>query len=168
MPTKNRIFNNKTMSTTQAIIGIALPIVTYFIGRYYKSISKTSFNNLEKARDYWQEQHRVALKARNEAYDIVANLKKLIKDNETKIAERERIASKALMELDTLKRNTTQVLIVPNIDPHHAADTEYVGIYPSPESGLPPAHLTREAYQFGVDRLKDNPEDNILTKTHNQ
>jgi hypothetical protein len=53
------------------------------------------------------------------------------------------------------------VQIVPNINPHHAADTEYVGIYPN--NGLEPAHLTREEYQKGVDRLKDNPEDNILT-----
>jgi hypothetical protein len=58
--------------------------------------------------------------------------------------------------------NTAIVQIVPNINPHHAADKEYVGIYPN--SGLEPAHLTREEYQKGVDRLKDNPEDNLLTK----
>lgn len=53
------------------------------------------------------------------------------------------------------------VKIVPNINPHHAADKEYIGIYPN--NGLEPAHLTVEEYQKGVDRLKDHPEDNILT-----
>lgn len=52
-----------------------------------------------------------------------------------------------------------KVLIVPNINPHHAADTEYIGVYPSEDSGLEPAHLTREVYNYGVQRLKDHPED---------
>jgi hypothetical protein len=123
------------MSTLTIILAIAIP-VAYFIGRYYNSISKTSFDSLEKARDYWQAQHR-------ETWDKNKGL-------EADLRHAKHIAA-----------NRARVMIVPNINPHHAADKEYIGIYPN--NGLEPAHLTREAYQIGVDRLKDNPEDNILT-----
>jgi hypothetical protein len=123
------------MSTLTIILAIAIP-VAYLIGRYYKSISKTSFDSLEKARDYWQAQHR-------ETWDENRQL-------EADLRHAKHIAA-----------NSPKVMIVPNINPHHAADKEYIGIYPN--NGLEPAHLTREEYQKGVDRLKDNPEDNILT-----
>ena len=57
--------------------------------------------------------------------------------------------------------NIATVQIVPNINPHPAADKEYIGIYPN--NLIEPAHLTVEEYQKGVDRLKNNPEDKIKT-----
>jgi hypothetical protein len=119
------------MSTLTIILAIAIP-VAYLIGRYYKSISKTSFDSLEKSKDYWKAQHR-------ETWFKNKGL-------EADLRHAKHIAA-----------NRAMVMIVPNINPHHAADKDYVGIYPS--NGLEPAHLTREAYQEGVKRLKDNPED---------
>jgi hypothetical protein len=119
------------MSTITIILAIAIP-VSYFIGRYYKSISKTDFANLEKSRDY-ERQQRQDLWHKNKEVEADLRHAKLIATNSPK------------------------VMIVPNINPHHAADKEYIGIYPS--NGLEPAHLTREEYQEGVKRLKDNPED---------
>lgn len=56
--------------------------------------------------------------------------------------------------------NSAKVLIVQNKDPHHKADVEYVGIYPNNEL-IPPAHITWESYNEGVERLLKNPEDKI-------
>jgi hypothetical protein len=113
------------MSTLTITIGIVAPVITFLIGRYFRSESKQNFKSMEKERDYWDLQYN----------KILANYMAL--------------------------RDNPQIQIVPNINPHHAADKEYIGIYPN--NGLEPAHLTREEYQKGVKRLKDNPEDNILT-----
>jgi hypothetical protein len=137
------------MSTLTITIGILAPVITFLIGRYFRS---------EKIKELAKGLKQV----KTEFDTFVRVLKNKLHDTEKELLERERIATKALMELDTLKRNTATVQIVPNINPHHAADIEYIGIYPN--NGLEPAHLTREEYQKGVDRLKDNPEDNILTK----
>lgn len=122
------------MSTLTIILAIAIP-VAYLIGRYYKSISKTDFANLEKSRDYERQQRQ----------DLWNKNKGLEAD---------------LRHAKHIAANGAKVLIVPNINPHHAADKDYIGIYPS--NGLEPAHLTREAYQEGVKRLKDNPEDKAI------
>ena len=121
------------MSTLTIILLIAIP-VSYLIGRYYNSISKTDFDNLEKSRDYERKQRQ----------DLWHKNKGLEAD---------------LRHAKHIAANGAKVMIVPNINPHQAADKEYIGIYPSPESELEAAHITREAYQVGVKRLKDNPED---------
>jgi|688.fasta_scaffold210158_3 hypothetical protein len=139
------------MSTLTITIGIVAPIITFLIGRYFRSKSKKQIQNIEKARDYWRTQsnHYCNLneiqKELSEALEI---------DNEELTTQNEALLAQI--------SNTATVQIVPNINPHHAADKEYIGVYPN--NGLEPAHLTREEYQKGVDRLKDNPEDNILTK----
>jgi hypothetical protein len=139
------------MNTLTITIGIVVPVITFLIGRYFRSESKQQIQNLEKARDYWRTQsnHYCNLneiqKELSEALE--SNYKALTIQNEALLAQISNIAT---------------IQIVPNINPHHAADKEYIGIYPN--NGLEPAHLTREEYQKGVDRLKDNPEDNILTK----
>jgi hypothetical protein len=132
------------MSTLTIAIGILAPSITFLIGRYFRS------EKIKELEDVKAEFNTFARVYKNKLHDT-----------EKELLERERIATQALMELDTLKRNIATVQIVPNINPHHAADKEYVGIYPN--NGLEPAHLTREEYQKGVDRLKDNPEDNLLT-----
>lgn len=58
------------------------------------------------------------------------------------------------------QKKAPKVVIVNNINPHQAADKEYVGIYPN--NGIKPAHFTVEEYQKGVDRLKDHPEDKAI------
>lgn len=51
------------------------------------------------------------------------------------------------------------VKLATNVKPHHAADKQYIAVYPS--NGIEPAHFTVEEYQHGVKRLKDHPEDKI-------
>jgi hypothetical protein len=136
------------MDTLNITLAILAPVITYLIGRYVRSEKiKELINGIESVK---AEFNTSTMEYQNKLHDTIQ-----------KLLERENVATQALIELDTLKRNIAFVHIVPNINPHHAADKEYVGIYPN--NGLEPAHLTREEYQKGVDRLKDNPEDNILT-----
>lgn len=60
--------------------------------------------------------------------------------------------------IEYLRGHGASVKIVPNINPHHAADKEYIAIYPYNQN-IEPAHFTVEEYQKGVDRLKEHPED---------
>jgi hypothetical protein len=122
------------MSTLTITIGILAPVITFLIGRYFRS---EKIKKIKKAVTFWHE-YADALELSNKRLNEKIKIKQL--------------------QIDVLPK----VQIVPNINPHHAADKEYIGIYPN--NGLEPAHLTREEYQKGVDRLKDNPEDNILTK----
>jgi hypothetical protein len=119
------------MSTLTITIGIVAPVITFLIGRYFRSeATKILMDTKQEHISFWKglyEEQAKDLQSLNEAINMCPT-----------------------------------VQIVPNINPHHAADIEYIGIYPN--NGLEPAHLTREEYQKGVDRLKDNPEDNILTK----
>ena len=143
------------MSTLTITMGIVAPVITFLIGRYFRSEKiKQLIDDIENIMSEFSDLQGKIVRQSIELAKEISYLK-------MQIAERERIASKALAELDTLKCNIAFVQIVPNIKPHHAADKEYIGIYPN--NGLEPAHLTREEYQKGVDRLKDNPEDNILT-----
>jgi hypothetical protein len=143
------------MSTLTITIGIVAPVITFLIGRYFRSEKikelikgiedvKAEFNDLARAKEI-QSDYVARLESHNET--ILNELKG---------------CSTLLAEADTFMNGAPFVQIVPNINPHHAADKEYIGIYPN--NGLEPAHLTREEYQKGVNRLKDNPEDNILTK----
>ena len=127
------------MTTTQVIIGIAAPVFTFLIGRYANSVSKTTFTNIEVARDYWKQQHLECWQRKKE---LEADL---------------RHASEVI-------NVSPRVMVVKNINPHHAADKEYIGVYP--KNGIEPAHFTVEEYQKGVDRLKNNPEDNINNQTN--
>ena len=143
------------MSTLTIAIGIVAPVITFLIGRYFRSEKiKQLIDDIENIMSEFSD---LQGKIGRQSIELAKEISYL----KMQIAERERIASKALAELDALKCNIAFVQIVPNINPHHAADKEYIGIYPN--NGLEPAHLTREEYQKGVDRLKDNPEDNILT-----
>jgi hypothetical protein len=143
------------MSTLSITIGIVAPVITFLIGRYFRSEKikelidgiedvKAEFSDLARAKEI-QEDCMTTLESYNE-------IQRQLNDSLS-------IQNEALLAQIS---NTATVQIVPNINPHHAADTDYVGIYPN--NGLEPAHLTREEYQKGVNRLKDNPEDNILTK----
>jgi hypothetical protein len=132
------------MSTLTITIGIVAPVITFLIGRYFRSeATKILMDTKQEHISFWkglyEEQREVANFLRQRIIEL-----------------NEKIKIKQL-QIDV----SPTVQIVPNINPHHAADIEYVGIYPN--NGLEPAHLTREEYQKGVDRLKDNPEDNILT-----
>jgi hypothetical protein len=142
------------MSTLTITIGIVALVITFLIGRYFRSEKiKQLIDDIEDAMSEFSDlQDKIGRQS--------IELAKEISYLKMQIAERERIASKALAELDTLNCNIAFVQIVPNINPHHAADKEYIGIYPN--NGLEPAHLTREEYQKGVDRLKDNPEDKAI------
>jgi hypothetical protein len=129
------------MSTLTITIGIVAPVITFLIGRYFRS---EKINNIKKSVTFWHEY----------ADSLELSNRRLNESNQLLHIQNTALLSK-ISEL-------AAVQIVPNINPHHAADTEYIGIYPN--NGSEPAHLTREEYQKGVDRLKDNPEDNILTK----
>ena len=138
------------MSTLTITIGIVAPVITFLIGRYFRSESKKQIQNIEKARDYWRTQSNRFCNLN----EIQKELSEALESNYEALT----IQNEALLAQIS---NSAFVQIVPNINPHHAADKEYIGIYPN--NGIEPAHLTREEYQKGVDRLKDNPEDNILT-----
>jgi hypothetical protein len=143
--------------STLTIISILAPSITFLIGRYFRSEKIKELKSFKNDLEQLNIKHNY-LWYKKEA--LHGKYQLAIKQ----LAERENVATQALMELDTLKRNTPTLQIVPNINPHHSADKEYVGVYPGQYSILEPAHLTREEYQKGIDRLKDNPEDNILTK----
>jgi hypothetical protein len=120
------------MSTLTITIGIVAPVITFLIGRYFRSeATKILMDTKQEHISFWKglyEEQAKDLQSLNEAINMCPT-----------------------------------VQIVPNINPKPTADNEYVGVYPGQYSILEPAHLTREEYQKGVDRLKDNPEDNILT-----
>lgn len=118
------------------VIALIGGIIGYLIG-CYKTVSKKRYNNLSVARDYWQDNY---CQLRQKYFGLEADLR----------------------HANHVIKNSPKVMIVPNIDPHHAADIKYVGIYPALDSGLEPAHLTREAYQKGVERLRDHPEDKAI------
>jgi hypothetical protein len=132
-------------------ITLVASLITFLIGRYFRSESKQRIQNLEKARDYWRTQS-----------NRFCNLNKIQKELSEALESNYEALTIQNAALLAQISNTPTVQIVANINPHHAADKEYIGIYPN--NGLEPAHLTREEYQKGVNRLKDNPEDNILTK----
>jgi hypothetical protein len=142
------------MSTLTITIGIVAPVITFLIGRYFRS---EKIKELRDLRDNWighSTYYSNLAETQNEHIEELA----ISNEIQRQLNDSLSIQNAALLAQIS---NTATVQIVPNINPHHAADTEYIGIYPN--NGLEPAHLTREEYQKGVNRLKDNPEDNILT-----
>jgi hypothetical protein len=133
------------MSTLTITIGIVAPVITFLIGRYFRSEKIKQLEYSIKRKDQFIAIMRSDI---NERQNLIENLQQ---------SETEALC----FQLNTAIKLEKAIQIVPNINPHHAADKEYIGIYPN--NGLEPAHLTREEYQKGVDRLKYNPEDNILT-----
>jgi hypothetical protein len=132
------------MSTLTITIGIVALVITFLIGRYFRSEKIKQLNIDVQDCEHWksEKEYFQAMYTHSKEYSDALTTQRT--------------------ELLAQISNTATVQIVANINPHHAADKEYIGIYPN--NGLEPAHLTREEYQKGVDRLKDNPEDNILTK----
>jgi hypothetical protein len=148
------------MSTLTITIGILAPVITFLIGRYFRSEATkiliiTKQQHISFWKDLYDEQSN-SLQSLNEHIEGLAMYNESIRiENASLTTQRTELLSQI--------KNSATVQIVRNINPHHAADKEYIGIYPN--NGLEPAHLTREEYQKGIDRLKDNPEDNILTKS---
>jgi hypothetical protein len=140
------------MSTLTIIIGIVAPVITFLIGRYFRM--QELFRLMQERDDY---KNRLSERINSDYYYAST----LEKRNREYWQENHLLTTQNNALLGQISELAT-VQIVPNITPHHAADKEYIGIYPN--NGLEPAHLTREEYQKGVDRLKDNPEDKILTK----
>jgi hypothetical protein len=147
------------MSTLTITIGIVAPVITFLIGLFFRMQElyrvmqeRDDFKNRLSERINSDYYHASRLETRN---------RELQTHNETILKELKG-CSTLLAEAHTFMNGAPFVQIVPNINPHHAADNDYVGVYPN--NGIEPAHLTREEYQKGVDRLKDNLEDNILTK----
>lgn len=123
------------------------------IGQWRDS-SIANQQEVKRLLDYSERIEAQLNKAQQDAIEL-ASLKSYVDQLERDIANYE-------MNLSHLERFGAKVLVVPNINPHHAADTDYIGIYPSPDSGLEPSHITREVYQKGVERLKDHPEDKAI------
>ena len=151
------------MTTLQVIIGIAAPVITYFIGRYFKA---------EKVKDLRQIINDEALQNEVLVSSINNEHTTTVRAYQDQVIEWRDKYYKAICDIDNLKTSLAQtesdryhaecaldcvVQIVPNVNPHQAADKEYIAVYPN--SGIEPAHLTREEYQKGVDRLKAHPED---------
>jgi hypothetical protein len=147
------------MNTLTITIGIVAPVITFLIGRYFRAeATKILMDTKQQHISFWKglyEEQSNSLQSLNE------HIEGLAMHNESIRIENASLTTQNAALLAQIS-NIAFVQIVRNINPHHAADKEYIGIYPN--NGLEPAHLTREEYQKGVDRLKENPEDNILTK----
>jgi hypothetical protein len=149
------------MSTLTITIGIVAPVITLLIGRYFRSEKIKQLNIDVKDCELWksEKQYFQAMYTNSNEYTDALKIQRTALLSQINDLNKENLI--LIQRLDKTPKGAT-VQIVPNINPHHSADTDYVGIYPN--NGLEPAHLTREEYQKGVDRLKNNPEDNILTK----
>ena len=136
------------MSTLTVIIGITVPILTYLIGRYYKAVKQTNYDNLRKARDYWQGQRWALSKKRFELHEEIADLN-------AKIAERERIATKALVDLS----NAPKFQVVANKDKHPAANDNYLYIEGTINGQREAGLLRLKQWDDAKATLLKNPED---------
>jgi hypothetical protein len=112
------------MSTLTVIIGITVPILTYLIGRYYKAVKQTNYDNLSKARDYWQGRY----------YDVLQDSKETKKQFEAQSKEVGRLlqySHKLTNELQAAKEviaNAPKFQVVANKDKHPAANDNYLYI----------------------------------------
>jgi hypothetical protein len=149
------------MSTLTITIGILAPVISFLIGRYFRSEKIKQLNIDVQDCELWksEKEYFQAMYTHSNEYSDALTTQRTALLNQISDLNKENLV--LIQRLDKTPKAAT-VQIVPNINPYHAADKEYIGIYPN--NGLEPAHLTREEYQKGVNRLKDNPEDNILTK----
>jgi hypothetical protein len=144
--------------STLTITAIVAPVITFLIGRYFRNeATKILIDTKQEDISFWKGLYD---EQSNSRQSLNEHIEGLAMHNESIRIENDSLIRQNAALLAQIS-NTATVQIVPNIKPHHAADNDYVGIYPN--NGLEPAHLTREEYQKGVNRLKDNPEDNLLT-----
>jgi len=148
-------------------IGITTLTLGVIIGRYLKSRKVRTLQQKLIAQEFendvllfgFQDDNN---KLSTELENLEVEYERYKKGWEDQMTINKHLENKVMGLMEKL-RISAKVLIVPNINPHHKADVDYVGIYPNfTETGLEPAHITREAYQVGVDRLKNNPEDKVV------
>lgn len=112
------------MNTLTVIIGITVPILTYLIGRYYKAVKQTKYDNLTKARDYWQGRYYNTL---NEAYALEGKLKAEIEES-IKILKHSNSIFDQLNEAKENIANAPKFQVVANTKKHPAANDNYLYI----------------------------------------
>ena len=113
-------------------ITLSLVIISYLIGRYYKAVTKTKYNNLSKARDYWRGEYG-ALQLKNLRLDW-------------KIADLE-------------NQFAPKFQLVANKDKHPAANDNYLYIEGEINGNREAGLITLNAWEVAKERLSNNPED---------
>ena len=151
------------MNTLTITIGILAPLITFLIGRYFRAEKiKQLIKGIEYAKAKFSDLEGKISRQSLELGKEISYLK-------MQVAERERIASKALVDLNECEsllyevtRKFPKFELVPNKDKHPAANDNYLYIEGEINGKREAGLFTLNDWNKAKERLLKNPEDKPL------